>query len=76
MLYSVITASLLIERAFYTVGDALILIIYTLLAFVPFIVFVYPRFKTSRKPVFLSAGVLEILVMGVFVWSFLSALKD
>ena len=75
-LYCVVTTQLLVDRAFYTAGDALIIIIYTLVAFVPFIVFFYPRFKTSRKPVLLSAGILEILVIGLFVLNVLSMLGD
>jgi undecaprenyl pyrophosphate phosphatase UppP len=78
VLYGAGAADLLVDGAFYK-GDALVtifMIIYALLAFVPFAVFVYPTLKTSRKPVFLSAGILEILVMGGFVWWFLNALKD
>jgi len=75
-LYSVVTAQLLVERAFYTVGDALFLVIYTLLAFVPFVVFVYPGSKTPRRPVCLSVGILEILVVGLFVWNLLFLLAD
>ncbi|HTL72878.1 MAG TPA: hypothetical protein VL863_06205 [bacterium] len=42
-------------------------VVYTLLAFVPFYVFVYPRFKTSRKSVFVGATVIEILVLAFFI---------
>ena len=68
-LFSVVTTQLLVERAFDTGRDALILIIYTSLAFVPFIVFVYPGFKKLRKSVFWSAVVVEFLVLGLFVWN-------
>jgi len=45
----------------------LLFIIYTLLAFVPFIAFVYPTSKTTRKPVFVSAALIEVLVLGLFL---------
>jgi hypothetical protein len=46
-------------------------IIYALLAFVPFFAFVYPRLKTSRKSVLLSVSLIEILVLGLFLWAIL-----
>jgi len=47
------------------------LIIYTLLAFVPFIAFVYPRLKTPRKSVWVSMSLLELLVLGLFLYAIL-----
>ena len=78
VLYSALTAQFFIDGAFYK-GDALVMIImtiYALFAFVPFVVFVYPTLKTPRKPVLLSAGILEILVLSLFVWFFLDAFAN
>jgi hypothetical protein len=44
-------------------------IIYPFLAFVPFYAFVYPGFKSPRKSVSLCVGLLEVLVIGLFLWS-------
>lgn len=49
----------------------ILLIIYTLLAFVPFIAFVYPGFKMPRKSVSVSVRLLEILVLGLFLYAVL-----
>ena len=56
-------------------SDALALIpisIYALLAFVPFLAFVYPRLKTPRKAFSLSVSVIEILVLGLFLLAILT----
>jgi hypothetical protein len=44
------------------------LIIYTLLAFVPFITLVYPRVKTRQRLVMLSSALIEIAILGLFVY--------
>ncbi len=62
--YSVVTARLLFPTPSVSWLQALFLITYTLLAFLPFIAFVFPGLKTPRKPVVLSAAVIEILVLG------------
>ncbi len=76
VLYSVITTYLLFKTAFYRIVDALILISYTLLAFVPFAALVYPRLRARRKSVYFGAALIEFLVLGLFIWSFLENLKD
>jgi hypothetical protein len=43
-------------------------ITYSLLAFVPFGAFVYPRLKSPRKSVSFGVAMLEILVVGIFLW--------
>ena len=45
--------------------------IYPFLALVPFYTFVYPRFELPRKSVSLSVALLEIVVIGLFLWSVL-----
>jgi hypothetical protein len=47
------------------------LVIYALLAFVPFCAFIYPRFKTSRKSVFVGSAVIEVLVLAFFLCAIL-----
>ena len=47
---------------------ALFHISYTLAAFVPFFVFIFPGLKSPRKSVILSVAVVEILVPGLFLW--------
>ena len=71
LLYSVVTAQGLFDGAFYSRLDALILISYTLLAFVPFVAFIYPKLKTHRKPVFLGMAAVEIAILGLFLWNIL-----
>ena len=43
-------------------------IIYPFLAFVPFCSLVYPGFKSPQKLVLLGAALIEILVLGLFLW--------
>ena len=71
-LYCVATAELLIERAFHSATDAMIFIAYTLFAFVPFVIFIYPKAKTRFKLVAVCAGVLELLIVGLFCWNILT----
>jgi hypothetical protein len=55
-------------------GDTLVLfglIIYPFFALVPFYTFVYPGFKPPRKSVSLGVALLEILVVGLFLWPIL-----
>ena len=47
----------------------LFLVAYTLLAFAPFTVSVFPRVKALTKPLFLCTASVEVLVMGCFLWS-------
>jgi len=70
--YSVLTTQLIFPPRAVSGWQALFLIIYTLLAFLPFIVFVFPGVETRRKPVLLSAAVTEILVLGLFLWNILT----
>ncbi len=44
---------------------------YGLFAFVPFAAFIYPRLRTPRKSVAVSMSVVEILVVGLFLWAIL-----
>jgi len=63
--------SVVLARQVTSKSQVLILIpfiFYTLLAFVPFVAFIYPRFKTTRKSVFLGVSLLEILVFGLFLY--------
>ena len=71
--YCVLTAQLLFQRAFYSVRDAVIIIAYTLVAFVPFLVFVYPKPKTLHRSILVGVALLEILVLGLFLWNILFA---
>jgi hypothetical protein len=68
-LYGVVTVRLLIPKQYVTILQAVFLTIYTLSAFVPLISFGLPRLKTPRKQVFLSVAVIEILVLGLFLWN-------
>ena len=45
------------------------LVVYALLAFVPFCAFIYPRIKATRKLVFFGFVVIEILVLALFLWA-------
>jgi hypothetical protein len=40
----------------------------TLVAFIPFLAFVYPTFQTPRRLLVWSAAVIEILILGAFLW--------
>ena len=68
-LYIVVTTQLLFPVSYVSALQALVLIIYTLTAFVPFIVFIFPRLKSPRKSVLLGVAVIEIVVPGLFLWS-------
>lgn len=67
VLYSIVTWLLLFPRSYVSDWQAGVLILYTLLAFVPFIVFVYPGLKMPRKPIFWSILALEALLLGLFL---------
>jgi integral membrane sensor domain MASE1 len=54
-------------RSWHELFIAGYLVIYALLAFVPFCAFVYPRFRTSRRSVFVGAAVIEVLVLAFFI---------
>lgn len=66
--------NIVFARQVASMTEALMLIpfiLYALLAFVPFIVFVYPRFTTARRLVFWSVSLLEIVVFGLFLCAML-----
>jgi hypothetical protein len=74
--YGALTAYLLFKLAFYRIVDAIILVSYTLLAFVPFTALVCPKWRASRKRTYLVAAVTEVLVITMFIWGYLQMLKD
>jgi hypothetical protein len=78
VLYTVAATHFVIDGSIYR-GDALVTAImaaYALIAFLPFVIFVFPKIKTPRTSVFYSVGLLEIFVLMIFVWSFLDMLRD
>jgi hypothetical protein len=46
-------------------------LVFSLLAFMPFIAFVLPKEKPPRKLVSLSIALIEILILGFCLWSIL-----
>ena len=58
----------------YSTADAFAFsafIVYPFVAFVPFFALVYPRLKSLRKPALFSIALLEMLVVGLFLWPIL-----
>jgi len=68
-LYTVVTWQLLFPAPSVSGLQALFLVTYTLLAFAPFAVSVFPRVKALTKPLFLGTAAVEMLVMGCFLWT-------
>ena len=68
-LYTVVTWQLLFPARSVSWLQALFLVAYTLVAFAPFSVCLFPRVKALTKPLFFSTAVVEVLVMGCFLWS-------
>ena len=68
-LYTVVTWQLLFHAPSVSGLQALFLVAYTLLAFAPFAVCVFPKVKALTKPLFLSTAALEILVVSCLLWS-------
>lgn len=60
---------LISERVFYGWSDAVILVAYTLLCFLPFALFIYPELKRPGRSVLVVGLISEILVVGFFVWN-------
>jgi len=71
-LYTVLTVQFLFPTPSVSALQALFLIIYTLVSFVPFAALVFPGLKTPRKSVFWAVLVIEALVLGLFFWSVLT----
>jgi hypothetical protein len=68
-LYAVITWRLLFPAPSVSGLRALFLVAYTLVAFGPFAVSVFPRVKVLTKSLFLGTAGVEMLIMGCFLWS-------
>jgi hypothetical protein len=68
-IYTVVTCRLLFPAPSVSGLQALLLVAYTLLAFAPFAVCVFPRVKALTKSLFLSTAALEILVVSCLLWS-------
>jgi hypothetical protein len=56
--------------------QAVLLIVYTVLAFVPFAAFIYPGLKAERRRASLCSAVLEGLVLIAFAWNFVCIILD
>jgi integral membrane sensor domain MASE1 len=67
VLYSVLVTKAVLERAFLSWIHAVVVAIYTLLAFVPFIIFIFPGLKVPGRSVIFSGIAVEILVLGLFL---------
>jgi integral membrane sensor domain MASE1 len=66
-LYCVLVTKAMLERAFLSWIHAVVVAIYTLLAFVPFIIFIFPGLKVPRRSVIFSGIAVEILVLGLLL---------
>ena len=42
---------------------------YGLFAFVPFAAFIYPRLKEPQRSVYVRISLVEILIVGIFLWA-------
>ena len=76
LLYTYITGVLVFEWAFYRWIHAAILVAYTLLCFLPFIVFIFPKLKTPGRVVFFVGLTSEIIVVSLFVWNIFEIMHD
>ena len=72
VLYAVITTQLIFKRAFFSWIHAVILVVYVLFAFAPFIVFVFPGLKAPRRSVIFGGVAIEVLVLGLFIRNLLT----
>ena len=71
-LYTVVMWQLLFPTPSVSGLQAFFLVAYTLLAFAPFALCVFPRVNALTKPLFLSAAAVEILVVSCLLWSLLT----
>jgi integral membrane sensor domain MASE1 len=72
VLYSVLVTKAVLDRAFLSWIHAVVVAIYTMLAFVPFIIFVFPGLKVPGRPISFTGIAVEILVLGLFVVTLLT----
>jgi|GEM_PF-5976678 len=71
-LYSFVTWKLLFPKPYVSRWQAVVLILYALLAFVPVSVFVHPGWKRRSKPTFWGVAPVEVLVLGLFLCTILT----
>lgn len=70
-LYGSIAVAAIFE-GFDSTRQAAALMAMTLLAFVPFVVFIYPKYKIHFKPLAVPVAILEFLIIAFFMWDILT----
>jgi hypothetical protein len=72
VLFSILTVILVWEREFGSTNDAIIVVAFTFLTFIPFFVFVYPKWKI-HKTIAAFVALVELLIFYYLFWGFFIA---